>query len=81
MYSTVLRAAGTGGSIQLHSTVGVGTVFEVRLPLPDWDFGGLDIWAVTPQRQAQPAKVRQAIAALQAYLARLPGVVDAPAPA
>ncbi len=23
-----------GGSIQLHSTVGVGTVFEVRLPLP-----------------------------------------------
>ena len=32
--------------------------------LPQWSFGTLDIWAVTPQRDAQPAKVRQAIAAL-----------------
>ena len=39
----------------------------VRL-LPDWDIGHLDIWAVTPQRDAQPAKVRQAIEELQAYL-------------
>ena len=66
------------GSMDVADTVAEGRL--VRL-LPDWDFGGLDIWAVTPQRQAQPAKVRQAIAALQAYLARLPGVVDAPAPA
>lgn len=50
--------------------------------LPDWDFGTLDIWAVTPQRQAQPAKVRQAVDALQAYLSQLPGVIDAaPLPA
>lgn len=42
--------------------------------LPQWTLGGLDIWAMTPQRDAQPAKVRQAIAALQAYLAQLAGV-------
>ena len=47
----------------------------VRL-LPDWSFGGLDIWAVTPQRDTQPAKVREAIAALADYLRALPGVVD-----
>ncbi|MDR0227223.1 MAG: PAS domain S-box protein [Burkholderiaceae bacterium] len=34
-----------GGSIQLHSTVGVGTVFEVRLPLPPGE-------AVLPERGA-----------------------------
>ena len=39
-----------------------------------WSFGTLDIWAVTPQRDAQPAKVRQAIEALQGYLRALPCV-------
>lgn len=38
--------------------------------------GTLDIWAVTPQRDAQPAKVRQAIAALQRYLVTQPGVLE-----
>ncbi|MBD9401724.1 LysR family transcriptional regulator [Comamonas sp. CMM02] len=42
--------------------------------LPEWDMGLLDIWAVTPQRDAQPAKVRQAIEELQAYFATLHGV-------
>ena len=45
----------------------------VRL-LPQWNLGTLGIWAVTPQRDAQPAKVRQAIAALHSYLVTLPGV-------
>ena len=49
--------------------------------LPQWTLGGLDIWAMTPQRDAQPAKVRQAIAALQAYLAQLPGVQAPSGPA
>jgi len=31
---------------------------------------------VTPQRDAQPAKVRQAIAALQRYLVTQPGVLE-----
>ncbi|RGE46167.1 LysR family transcriptional regulator [Comamonas testosteroni] len=42
--------------------------------LPDWEMGQIDIWAVTPQRDAQPAKVRQAIDVLQQYFSRLPGV-------
>lgn len=42
--------------------------------LPAWDMGHLDIWAVTPQRDAQPAKVRQAIEELHAYFSRLDGV-------
>ncbi|MFN4359597.1 MAG: LysR family transcriptional regulator [Hylemonella sp.] len=52
------------------------SLLEGRLQrlLPDWDFGALDLWAVTPQRDAQPAKVRLAIAALGQYLRSLPGV-------
>jgi DNA-binding transcriptional LysR family regulator len=42
--------------------------------LPQWRLAPLDVWAVTPQRDAQPAKVRYAIDALQAYLRALPGV-------
>lgn len=61
------------GSMDVHADVESGHL--VRL-LPDWSFGGLGIWAVTPQRDAQPAKVRQAIAALAGYLRALPGVVD-----
>jgi DNA-binding transcriptional LysR family regulator len=43
--------------------------------LPDWTQDPIDVWAVTPQRDAQPAKVRVAIDALQRYLALLPGAV------
>jgi DNA-binding transcriptional LysR family regulator len=46
--------------------------------LPDWTHGAFDIWAVTPQRDAQPAKVRAAIDALQRYLAVLPGAFVTP---
>ena len=45
--------------------------------LPEWEMGQIDIWAVTPQRDAQPAKVRQAIDVLQRYFSRLPGVKTA----
>ena len=43
--------------------------------LPDWDMGLLDLWAVTPQRDALPAKVRQAVEVLRAYFGQLEGVV------
>jgi DNA-binding transcriptional LysR family regulator len=43
--------------------------------LPGWAPPALDVWAVTPQRHAQPAKVRHAIQALQAHLLGLPGVL------
>ncbi|MGE8225451.1 MAG: LysR family transcriptional regulator [Stenotrophomonas sp.] len=41
--------------------------------LPEWEVPPLPAWAVTPHRQTQPAKVRQAIELLQDYLARVPG--------
>jgi DNA-binding transcriptional LysR family regulator len=47
----------------------------VRL-LPHWQFSRTPVWAVTPQRKAQPAKVRHAIAALQQTLRELPGATD-----
>ena len=59
------------GSMDAHDALQAGRL--VRL-LPDWSFGTLDIWAVTPQRDAQPAKVRQAVAALEIYLRQLPGI-------
>ena len=39
--------------------------------LPDWDCGSLRISALTPGRQALPARVRLALAALQAHFAPL----------
>lgn len=59
------------GSLDVQDALQTGRL--VRL-LPQWNLGTLDIWAVTPQRDAQPAKVRQAIAALHSYLVTLPGV-------
>ena len=61
------------GSMDAHDALQAGRL--VRL-LPDWSCGTLDIWAVTPQRDAQPAKVRQAIAALHHYLRQVPGAQD-----
>lgn len=61
------------GSMDVHEAVQAGRL--VRL-LPDWSFGTLDISAVTPQRDAQPAKVRLAMAALGDYLRQVPGALD-----
>jgi DNA-binding transcriptional LysR family regulator len=41
--------------------------------LPEWTIEPMPVWAVTPQRDAQPAKVRHAIDALNDYLVTLPG--------
>lgn len=41
--------------------------------LPEWTIEPLDVWAVTPQRDTQPAKVRVAIDALEKYLSAVPG--------
>ncbi len=61
------------GSMDVHEAVQAGRL--VRL-LPDWSFGTLDISAVTPQRDAQPAKVRLAMAAISDYLRQIPGALD-----
>jgi len=44
--------------------------------LPAWAQEPLPVWAVTPQRDAQPAKVRHAVEALHAYLLTLPGALN-----
>lgn len=44
--------------------------------LPEWEVPALPVWAVTPHRQTQPAKVRQAIELLGGYLQRIPGATD-----
>ena len=70
--------AGAGLSVQVRADVAedlqAGRLVEV---LPHWRVPAMNGWAVTPQRDAQPAKVRHAIAALQAYLSGLPGASEA----
>jgi DNA-binding transcriptional LysR family regulator len=44
--------------------------------LPDWHLPPIDVWAVTPQRDRQPAKVRRAIEALALHFRSAPGAVD-----
>jgi DNA-binding transcriptional LysR family regulator len=44
--------------------------------LEAWRRAPMPVWAVTPQRKAQPAKVRHALAALQHALRRQPGALD-----
>ena len=44
--------------------------------LPEWQLPVTPVWAVTPRRDDQPAKVRHALAALQVALRQLPGAVD-----
>jgi DNA-binding transcriptional LysR family regulator len=70
-------AAGLGlarlGRVDVVDDLAAGRLVPV---LPAWTQPPLDVWAVTPQRDAQPAKVRVAIEALHAYLRVLPGAVD-----
>lgn len=65
------------GSLDAAEAVAQGRLLRL---LPDWDMGQLDIWAVTPQRGTQPAKVRQATDALQAYLQAQAGDTPPPPP-
>jgi DNA-binding transcriptional LysR family regulator len=60
------------GTIDVHDDLASGRLVPV---LPGWALPSLDVWAVTPQRDAQPAKVRHAIDALQRYLVKQPGVL------
>jgi len=56
----------------VHEALQAGRLQRV---LPGWQLAGGPVWAVTPQRANQPAKVRHAIAALQSYFAGAPGAV------
>lgn len=59
------------GSADAHADLQSGRLVEL---LPDWRTPPLEVWAATPQRDAQPAKVRFALAALGDYLRALPGM-------
>ncbi|HSI48109.1 MAG TPA: LysR substrate-binding domain-containing protein [Ideonella sp.] len=59
------------GMVDVQEALDAG---RLRHLLQDWQAGSLDVWALTPQRDAQPAKVRHAVAALAAYLAQVPGM-------
>lgn len=69
-------AAGLGitliGSFDAYAEITAGHLVRV---MPDWQLPALDVWAVTPQRDAQPAKVRHARAAIGDYLAAMPGML------
>jgi DNA-binding transcriptional LysR family regulator len=56
----------------VHEALRAGTLQRV---LPTWRLPDIPVWAVTPQRENQPAKVRHAIAALQSYFGAAPGAV------
>jgi DNA-binding transcriptional LysR family regulator len=55
-------------SLEVANQVHSGQLLRL---LPDWDCGSLRISALTPERQALPARVRLALAALQAHFAPL----------
>ena len=53
----------------------LGAEAEGRLApvLPDWRLAPAAVYAVTPRRDEQPAKVRHALLALQQHFAARPG--------
>lgn len=59
------------GSTEAYPLLESGLLVHV---LPDWPMPPFDVWALTPQRDAQPAKVRHARDALAAYLRKMPGI-------
>ncbi|MES2102184.1 MAG: LysR family transcriptional regulator [Pseudomonadota bacterium] len=76
-------------SVQQMCAAGLGLARLARVDVADdlhagrlvpvlatWTMPPIDVWAVTPQRDAQPAKVRVAIEALHAYLRALPGALS-----
>lgn len=71
-----LCLAGLGVTMQVrpeaHDDLQAGRLVEL---LPGWRLAPIPVWAVTPRRaEAQPAKVRHAIAALENWLRARPGV-------
>ncbi|ATB48694.1 LysR family transcriptional regulator [Corallococcus macrosporus] len=47
---------------------------RLEVLLPEWRLSPLQLWAVTPRRSGQPAKVRHAIDAIRTHLRHQPGI-------
>tara|TARA_B100001105_G_C22353794_1_gene426977 strand:+ start:251 stop:1159 length:909 start_codon:yes stop_codon:yes gene_type:complete len=73
-----LCVAGLGLSVAVRADVEdelrAGRLVPV---LPGWQGPPIPVWAVTPQREGQPAKVRHAAAAIERYLQTVPGAITA----
>lgn len=73
-----LCVAGLGLSVAVRADVEdelrAGRLVPV---LPGWQGQPIPVWAVTPQREGQPAKVRHAAAAIERYLQTVPGAITA----
>lgn len=69
-------AAGLGLGLvthpDVHEALQAGRLKHI---LPRWRLAPIPVWAVTPQRENQPAKVRHAIAAMRSYLEAAPGAL------
>jgi len=61
-------------AMDAHDDLQAGRLVPV---LPAWQQDVVPTWAMTPQRDGQPVKVRQAIEAVQGYLQTLPGIESA----
>jgi DNA-binding transcriptional LysR family regulator len=71
-----LCSAGLGIGIMVRADIDDELRSGRLLPLlADWRLPSIDVWAVTPQRDRQPAKVRHAIAALHAHFRLVPGAL------
>ncbi len=57
----------------VHAMLREGQLVHV---LPEWRLPDIPVWAVTPQRDTQPAHVRHAIEAMRIYFASAPGTTD-----
>ncbi|MEO5687043.1 MAG: LysR family transcriptional regulator [Burkholderiaceae bacterium] len=72
---------GLGIAVLGHSDVSPALARgELVRVLPQWRFGSMPVWAVTPRRdEAEAAKVRRAVDCLKRYFAALPATADAAA--
>lgn len=71
-----LCVAGLGLSVAVRADVDEELRSGRLVPvLPGWHGPPIPVWAVTPQREGQPAKVRHAAAAIEGYLLTVPGAL------
>lgn len=70
-------AAGLGLALLVRPDIDLDLRAGRLVPLlTDWQLPTATVWGVVPQRDTQPAKVRHALAALQAAFLQMPGVSE-----
>lgn len=70
-------AAGLGLALLVRPDIELDLRAGRLVPLlTDWQLPATPVWGVVPQRDTQPAKVRHALAALQAAFQQMPGTTE-----